>query len=323
MAYQKIATKCTDSEQLISELKAFTLANSNFKDAGNFATGTMCLQGETGWYYNFTFSKTKIKTAITKNKPSSAININDRDRDALNNTSFNVCTTVHTEYPFVTRHFFSDGSLVVMVIETAQGVFRHHAFGKLSSYGNLDSGDFCGGTVTFYSYSSNNKVTGTGKVNDYSYVSSANFFHPFIASENYNTGYLSTYEYAYNWVRQGDVFFPTTGYNGYSGNYSNKTIVATNKNTPWINGYNSYNGRTMLYPLQFDTCKLYELANNTGQTISIRPTFYSNMVALLNIRYNLPEDIINNDWVCFPLVTKLENLADEISTTYYGVAYKK
>lgn len=321
MAYQKIATKCIDAKQLISELKSFTLANANFKEAGDFGDGTMCLQGETGWYYNFTFTNNRIKTHITKDKPSSKINITSDDRDYYQNTSFNLCTTSHTDYPFITRHFFTDGSLVVMVIETSQGIYRHHAFGKLSSYGDSNSGDFCGGTVTFYRKGYDNRLNNNGNVDSYGYANSQRYIHPFITS-NYNTYDNLLYgEYAYNWVRHEDVFIVTSGYNAYASYSNNNTLTAVNYNTPWINGYNSYNGRTMLYPLQLDTCKLYDLTQSN--TPAIRPTFYSNMVALLNIRYHLPEDVINNEWVCFPLVTKLENLTDEISTVDFGVAYKK
>jgi len=46
-------------------------------------------------------------------------------------------------------------------------------------------------------------------------------------------------------------------------------------------------------------------------------------VALVDTTRVMPADVLNNDWVAFPLITKSTNMVNETNTPYHGVAYKK
>ena len=51
--------------------------------------------------------------------------------------------------------------------------------------------------------------------------------------------------------------------------------------------------------------------------------YYTDFVALVDIKDLLPEDVVNNDWVVFPLVSKSTTLIGDVGTLNYGIAYKK
>lgn len=313
MVYQKITSQCTDFKQLMDELKTFVLQNTTFVDAGKISDSAYSFKSPDGWYYNFNFGAAIIETTITKHKPSGNISQGMDEYKHEYGTGYSLTRTDNFKYPFVSRHFFTNGKLVAMVIEISSGVYRHHAFGKFDTFGNVAGGEFAGGTVTTRQdikiYSEN--------VNNYNYANPHYFTHPFVFG--WDTSYHNQNYYARNWIRKDDKFIRASGN---SQNAYNSVEFCCGYNTPFYGlGGNGYNGRVQLYPIVWNIVTPYK--SNVWATYPQIPMYYTDMVALVDIKDLLPEDVVNNDWVVFPLVSKSENLKQDVGTTSYGVAYKK
>ena len=319
MAYQKISNPCTDPKQLSDELKAFVLANTTFTDAGSIGTNMYSFKSPENWYYNFNFTNTSIETTVTKSKPSGSITNGMPAYSQADGTGYSLTKTSNFTYPFVARHFFTNGKLVVMVIEISSGVFRHHAFGKFETFGNVDGGEFAGGTNTStYSYANNYRNIGTTKVNDYQYSNTYYYTHPFIFG--WNTSSDTGNNNSFCWIRKGDKFIRVNA-NSQSSSY-NVVEYCCGYNTPFYGaGGNNYNGRVQLYPIVWNIIRAYQ--SNATSTFPQIPMYYTDFVALVDIKDLLPEDVVNNNWVVFPLVSKSTTLIRDVGTTNYGIAYKK
>ena len=316
MAYQKISNPCVDQKQLSDELKAFVLANTTFTDAGGIGINGYSFKSPENWYYNFNFTNTTIETTITRTKPTGSITNGMDAYNSYDGNGYSLTSTGNFTYPFVSRHFFTNGKLVAMVIETKSGVFRHHAFGKFETFGNADGGEFAGGTVT--SSGDNINITSQG-VGYYDYAASYYFTHPFTFAWS-TTSYNSNNSYKFCWIRKGNKFIRTCANNQSSDAVNVEFCCGYNTHFYGLGG-NNYNGRVQLYPIVWNIIKAYQ--SNALTTFPQIPMYYTDFVALVDIKDLLPEDVINNDWVVFPLVSKSTTLVNDVGTSNYGIAYKK
>ena len=226
---------------------------------------------------------------------------------------YSLTSTGNFTYPFVCRHFFTNGKLVAMVIETKSGIFRHHAFGKFDTFGNVDGGEFAGGTTP----AANNTNLPSGNVGKYYYSNTQRLTHPFVFG-------WSTYSEANNankycWIRKGNKFIRVNG-NSQSSNANIEFCCGYNTHFYGLGG-NNYNGRVQLYPIVWNIIKA--LQYNLFSTFQQIPMYYTDFVALVDVKDLLPEDVVNNDWVVFPLVSKSTTLIGDVGTSNYGIAYKK
>jgi len=132
------------------------------------------------WYYNFAFTNIDIKTTCRNAKPSGDIMQGMSSFDNNVNNDYNLAETNGITYPIVSRHFFTNGKLVVMVLEVKTGVYRHHAFGKFEMFGNGNGGEFVGGTAA-------SKINNTARVlpkqtyiGNYNHIQTGYLVHPFL-----------------------------------------------------------------------------------------------------------------------------------------------
>lgn len=311
MAYQKISNPCADPKQLADELKAFVLANTTFTDAGSIGINGYSFKSPENWYYNFNFTNATIGTTITRTKPTDSITTGMDAYSYTDGNGYSLTSTGNFTYPFVSRHFFTNGKLVAMVIETKSGIFRHHAFGKFDTFGNVDGGEFAGGTTPS---TSNNRNLVSNGVGNYNYSNPYYVTHPFVFG--WSDSYDSNNSNKYCWIRKGNKFIRV---NGNTQSYSGTNAeFCCGYNTHFYGlGGNNYNGRVQLYPIVWNIIKPYQ--EDAPQI----PMYYTDFVALVDIKDLLPEDVVNNDWVVFPLVSKSTTLIDDVGTSNYGIAYKK
>lgn len=315
MAYQKIYNRCTNPKQLSDELKEFVLANTTFTDAGSIGTNMYSFQSPEGWFYNFNFTNTAIETTITRSKPTGSITNGMDAYSSTDGNGYSLTTTGNFAYPFTSRHFFTNGKLVVMVIEISSGVFRHHAFGKFETFGNADGGEFAGGTITT---NEGSNILENADVGSYLYSDPDTYLHPFIFGD-YQSRLSPNIDTKCCWIRKGNKFIRVSG-NTQSINANLEFCVGYN--TPFYGlGGNNYNGRVQLYPIVWNVTKPY--VSNYLTTVPQIPMYYTDLVALVDITYLLPEDVVNNDWVVFPLTTKSTTIKNDLSSRNYGIAYKK
>ena len=324
MAYVKNTTPCNTPAQLLSELRAFCLAHTTFTDAGSIGAGVLlCLKSPENWYYNFAFTNIDIKTTCRNAKPSNGIMTGMSSFNGTVNNDYNLAETNGISYPIVSRHFFTNGKLVVMVLEVQTGVYRHHAFGKFDMFGNGDGGEFVGGTAA-------SKINDTARwlpkqtyIGQYNHIQTGYLVHPFLfgLTGGYDASSTSLTADKRTWIRHGAKFIPVGGTSYYTSATNIQYCVGYN--TPFYGGdANTYNGRSTLYPI------LWSIMQGGGggyvmQTIPQQPAFYTDLVALVDTTRVMPEDVLNNDWVAFPLITKSTNMVNETNTPYHGVAYKK
>lgn len=324
MAYIKNITPCNTPAQLLSELRAFCLTHTTFTDAGSIGAGDLlCLKSPENWYYNFAFSTIDIKTTCRNAKPSGNIMQGMSSFNGNVNNDYNLAETNGITYPIVSRHLFTNGKLVVMVLEVQTGVYRHHAFGKFDMFGNGDGGEFVGGTVASKVNNTVRLLPKQTSVGYYKHIQTGYLVHPFLFGliAGYDSSSTSLIDNKRTWIRYGAKFIPI---NGTSYNTSSTNIqYCVGYNTPFYGGdANTYNGRSMLYPILWSIMR----GGNSSyamQTIQQQPAFYTDLVALVDTTRVMPEDVLNNDWVAFPLVTKSTNMVNETNTPYHGVAYKK
>ena len=322
MAYVKNITPCNTPAQLLSELRAFCLAHTTFTDAGSIGAGDLlCLKSPENWYYNFAFTNIDIKTTCRNAKPSNGIMTGMSSFNATVNNDYNLAETNGISYPIVSRHFFTNGKLVVMVLEVQTGVYRHHAFGKFEMFGNGDGGEFVGGTAASKINNTERVLPKQNYIGQYSHIQTGYLVHPFLFGLTWAYDASSTPPTINKrtWIRYGAKFIPVggTSYDTSSTNIQ----YCVGYNTPFYGGdANTYNGRSTLYPILWS---IMQGGSYGMQTVQQRPAFYTDLVALVDTTRVMPEDVLNNDWVAFPLVTKSTNMVNETNTPYHGVAYKK
>ena len=315
MAYQKISNPCADPKQLADELKAFVLANTTFTDAGSIGTNGYSFKSPENWYYNFNFTNTTIETTITRTKPTGSITTGMDAYSHIDGNGYSLTSTGNFTYPFVSRHFFTNGKMVAMVIETKSGIFRHHAFGKFDTFGNVDGGEFAGGTTPA---NVNNTNLYSDTIGSYHYSNTQLLIHPFVFGWSYNAELSNAYKYC--WIRKGNKFIRVNGNNQSSSAVNVEFCCGYNTHFYGLGG-NNYNGRVQLYPIVWNIIKAYQ--SNALTTFPQIPMYYTDFVALVDIKDLLPEDVVNNDWVVFPLVSKSTTLIGDVGTSNYGIAYKK
>ena len=315
MAYQKISNPCANPKQLADELKAFVLANTTFTDAGSIGINGYSFKSPENWYYNFNFTNTTIETTITRTKPTGSITTGMDAYNPTDGNGYSLTSTGNFTYPFVSRHFFTNGKLVAMVIETKSGIFRHHAFGKFDTFGNVDGGEFAGGTTPA---AVNNTNLSSGNVGNYYYIDTVLLTHPFVFGWSYYSKADNANKYC--WIRKGNKFIRANG-NSQSTSGTNAEFCCGYNTHFYGLGGNNYNGRVQLYPIVWNIIKAYQ--PNALTTFPQIPMYYTDFVALVDIKDLLPEDVVNNDWVVFPLVSKSTTLIGDVGTSNYGIAYKK
>ena len=316
MAYQKISNPCANPKQLADELKAFVLANTTFTDAGSIGTNGYSFKSPENWYYNFNFTNTTIETTITRTKPTGSITTGMDAYSHADGNGYSLTSTGNFTYPFVGRHFFTNGKLVAMVIETKSGIFRHHAFGKFDTFGNVAGGEFAGGTTP--ATVNNTNLSSADTIGSYHYIDTRLLTHPFVFGWSYSAESNNAYKYC--WIRKGNKFIRVNGNTQSSSEVNVEFCCGYNTHFYGLGG-NNYNGRVQLYPIVWNIIKAYQ--PNALTTFPQIPMYYTDFVALVDIKDLLPEDVVNNDWVVFPLVSKSTTLIGDVGTSNYGIAYKK
>ena len=126
--------------------------------------------------------------------------------------------------------------------------------------------------------------------------------------------------YKYCWIRKGNKFIRVNGNNQSTSAVNVEFCCGYNTHFYGLGG-NNYNGRVQLYPIVWNIIKPYH--PNGLTTFPQIPMYYTDFVALVDIKDLLPEDVVNNDWVVFPLVSKSTTLLGDVGTSNYGIAYKK
>ena len=361
MTYQVINTACTTPQQLMSEISNFVTKQAGFSDKGEFLKMSPLNENRSflapdGWYHNVEINPTacSLISNYSKNKPTGVIgnltmSMGAKARFATNLAYDNgAAITLSISYPLVSRHFFTNGKLVAIVIETRAGEFRHHVFGTLETYGDSGGGQWAAGSAPSTSLPNTDyAIDFISNAGSKTYLSSSGGSNPY-------RGY--TYEITPFTTRKGDVINYVSSRGAAKGvnTYLNYTISAIrggddsltclhtvaitdymigSKNylavllPPYFNHYgaNLYNGRSQIYPflVYAELRKQLSAYPYDMSAVNLQPRYYSDMIGYCDVTHLEPATVVNNEWVVFPLSTKSNTMTETLRSNGFGVAYRK
>lgn len=216
--------------------------------------------------------------------------------------------------PYTSYHLFTDGIRVFCAAERSNGSYQHFGIGSVNKFSAWTGGEFCVGQYfnTSQNLSFNTNVHGymfgTGPTQT---VGGSAISPTYQRSSSVIVQYGSRLGVACQWTPQSQLtmpsFFYTTG------------VSKAMLDGPILNSPNSFNGRTVLFPV---ICSLYD---NDGGSNLLMPLGDIPNLRIVNIANLNPKDTVNTDWMVFPLNIKNQpSVPDQyIDTGDYGWAYKK
>lgn len=216
------------------------------------------------------------------------------------------CRTDNLVGPHVGYHFFSDGNVINVAVEIVTGVFVHFNFGVMQKNGDFTGGQFVTGQAVYASSTTSKQDLW----NDYHFL-------PYDTSQVGSTR-------SYGSVMSGHVRTPISGPTqplARNDSGSNTRVYTTgwarNAGRQLIdNSPNKTNGRAVLVPINFvqassaDNGPYYQL----GTVLNAR---------VLNIANLNPKEMVNTDWMVFPVSQKNGPGSVYVNSGNYGLAYRK
>ncbi|TEI44613.1 hypothetical protein IPC632_24830 [Pseudomonas aeruginosa] len=214
------------------------------------------------------------------------------------------CRTDMLGGPYVGYHFFSDGYGVNVAVEVVTNVFVHFNFGELQKNGAWTGSQYVMGTALY-------TRSGSGP---YDLFDSYNFI-PFF---NGNIGdAFSDYGSLGGHIRTpiGDP----TAYcrRAFTSTTSFWTPLADNHGRQLVDcSPNSQNGRSVIVPAN-------ALVASSGQSGPFYQLGYVANAGAINITNLNPKEVVNTDWMVFPIQQKNGPSTNYINSQNYGLAYRK
>lgn len=297
MAYQKVSV--TTVGQLQARVTDFVKANHPAWTVGT-AGNKMTVKSPQNWYWCLDFRNDFLVGILAKQPYTGNFDQADNVPNTSANLNYGLRMVTRLAFPFVTMHCFYHADCFAFACELQTGVYVHWGFGMLTKWGTYDGGEWMAGTCrTPYVRGSNDVVYWDASMGTASWEGS-------FTGSTYGTAsacFIRFKERFGNWA--------TTSY---SSNYA-AAHMTPQLGTELVARYNS---RTNLSPLGF----LFR--NDFGYTYSspMTPLGYIPLVCAASIENNQPEDIVNNEWMLFPLSTK-STTANVARSGFKGCAYKK
>ncbi|WP_281686696.1 hypothetical protein [Pseudomonas citronellolis] len=213
------------------------------------------------------------------------------------------CRVDNLAGPHVGYHMFSDGSGVNVAVEIVTNVFAHFNFGELQKNGDYDGGQYVTGLCV-------QDINGTS-LNS---IDSMFNYVPFgVTSVGGNTQVSGSVR---GHVRT-PVSGPTSALDRNVGTVTYNTAMADNSGRPLIRASpNAANGRAVLVPIT-----LVQASN--GMTGPFYQLGYVGNARCLNIANLQPKEVVNTDWMVFPVSQKNGPATTYINSANYGIAYRK
>lgn len=215
--------------------------------------------------------------------------------------------------PFLSYHLFTEGNAIHVAGQGSSGGFVHFNFGNLIKYGTFDGGAYMLGmrnntaslqTVTDPNLNAPNFYL-TGGPNSY-----GDFNSPISLVRVA----LGTNKYAKSWVSS-----PGNSPSGVSVFYITGITVelarSILRDTP-----SEFNGRAS--GIRFE-CFVDDAVSMGGTTDLWRPLGYVPNIRAINITNLNPLDIVNTDWMVFPLNAKVGVVGAQTNTYGWGWAVRK
>ena len=308
----------TDRYNLVDKIRIFLLANGWTINGWSGVTGGgLHVQKGAGNYYDIYFSSQstsqderlwlQLGLSTSYLAPVGSAQPGETHASSTNRCSVNFGLSLYQEY-----YFFLDASTDTFycVVEEELGVYRHFGFGKYNTIGQsavTGGGCFVWGSYTDYlstvaagSRNSFPANSWAGTVNAPTYTGCASFERGSGREVLFNGNYGS----------MGDRFIGDNMVE--DGAFGLSWSSDGTQDVPWWLSVNKFNNRMSVLPLGIWVTRPSSLYTLAGQYPSVR---------LVNLKNVAPEQIIDGDWMCFPVFRK--GTVGDYATGNVGLAYKK
>lgn len=231
------------------------------------------------------------------------------------------------EGPHVGYHLFCDGLTVAVAVEVVTNVFCHFMFGSITKNGSWAGGEFVA-AMSWSRYSSHANYIGLNTT--VAYISTHfGFLQTSYTASRGTSGSNGLRSFAGGHVRT-PMFGPVAQFNAnrsaahsmlFEGGTVGSASVPYSFRMLVRSSPNSFNGRSVLLPVQF-----FQSSGMATSAVPASPHLqlgYLGNVAHVNVRDLQPKEVVNGDWMVFPVCEKNGSGAPYPNTFDYGYAFKK
>lgn len=299
MAFTKVSEKITTPDNFASVVQNYLIASGHFTLHKNFTNTHFSLKHKNGKWFVFNFTADSIDAILSFNEPTQAtVALDNSEKGGMYKVT----------YPLLNLYLITTKTFVAISAEIRSSVFRHMLVGRMESYTNKGDGEFL--------YSTNARY--------------ANIQYNYVRVDSSSTSYYQDKSLVAYYHGMGVVGIQQTNYSKYNnyvaydgalvvssaGGYADGKRFFSLPPTNILAGSMNFNGRSPL--------NTHHLIYSEGDSSSFfTPVFYCNELATITFDNLSPADIVLDEWIVFPVITRLTNIpSDEISTGTLGVAFK-
>ena len=302
MSYIKVSERITTPQGLAEVVKTHLTASGLFSEHQTFTNTHFSLKHKNGKYFVFIFEPNQVLCFISASVPSSSTKTGE--------SGVLTCMRQLT-YPFYNLYLTTTKTFVAISAEIRNAVFRHLLIGRFESFTNRLDGEFVYGTNSIYqNLGEKNQKLIDSIFSAAAYKKLRGFYEGFgvVGITHPSTSYNYKNHVAINAsLVESTCGFKTTG----------KELLFSLPPINVISGSMPFNGRSPM-----NTHVLFYAQQATEAAFS-SPMFYCNELATIAVDNLQPADIVLDDWIVFPVISKLENLPQtEVGSSNIGVAFK-
>ena len=298
MPFTKVSEKITTPENFASVVRDYLVASGHFTLHTNFSDTYFSVKHKNGKWFVFEFINDTVNCFLSLNEPT---------REIKQTLSSKRGGMHKVTYPLLNLYLTTTKTFIAISAEIRSAVFRHMLVGRMESYTNRPDGEFVYGTNSLYD---NIGYKSFSASSDYSYFKDKKSFTYYYGNAIIGIAY-SPYSNFKNYVAyNGKLINSNAG-----SNESDEKLISVPP-TNIANGSMNFNGRS---PLNTH----YLMYSPKGGTSFLTPVFYCNELATIAVDNLSAGDVVLEDWIVFPAVSKLMTVnPDEIATGNIGAAFK-
>ena len=302
MSYIKVSERITTPQNLAEVVKTYLAASGLFSEHQTFTNTYFSLKHKNGKYFVFLFESDQVLCFISTSIPNASTKTGE---------SGTLTCMRQLTYPLYNLYLTTTKTFVAISAEIRNAVFRHLLIGRFESFTDRLDGEFVYGTNSIYpNLGEKNQKMAESIFTTASYKKLRGFYEAFgvVGIGRPSTSYKYKNHIAVNASLVESICgFQATG----------KELLFSLPPINVISGSMPFNGRS---PMNTHVLFYTQRANETAFS---SPMFYCNELATIAIDNLQPADIVLDDWIVFPVISKLENLPNtEVGSSKLGVAFK-